>query len=369
MCTECVTACNVEKAVGVNKSYKLRFLPPILVVALISFGFILSSNYEFTTLEKRWGKFEQIEKPGVYKQAGVKNVKCWGSSMSLFNTLQGKEGIVGLDTYATSHTVVIYYDPAVTSEDDVKKTLFSPSQYKIRTFRQYTPVQLTMWEVGVEKLFDRVDQVNLVRALQQTDFIFGLETSFGEPVTARVYYDADSIKIDEIKKLIETKSIEFELAGKKQVVELDFECENDGNVVGTMDIATFNKQMFSGTDVRFNNYSKLDEHKLRIYEIGMPGADSPQIQRKMQFIISHISADSGIVRYKTLFTDRPVAHIYFNPDWVDTAKIHTMLLPDSLTYFKRDNTTGKTPNIFKFAYPSKIIPAVQDQQQTAEAPK
>ena len=138
---------------------------------------------------------------------------------------------------------------------------------------------------------------------------------------------------------------EFKLAGKDQVVELDFECDGEGAAVGTMDIEPFNIKMFAGTDQRFNKYSKMDEQKLQVYEIGMPAAGNAQIRRMMQYLISHISADSGIVRYKTLYTDRPVAHIYFNPDWVDTSKIHSMLLPDSLTYFKRDNTTGKTQNI------------------------
>jgi len=368
MCTECITACDKEKSVGVNRSYKLRFLPHILVVALITMGFVLSANYEFTTLEKRWGKFEQLESPGIYTQAGVKNVKCWGSSMSLFNMLKGRKGIYGLDTYAKSKTVVVYYDQDETSEEEVKKALFSPSRYKIRTFRKYTPARLTIWEVGIEKLFDRVDQVNLVRALQQNDNIFGLETSFGEPVTAKIYYDADSIKVEDVKNAIEAKKIEFKLAGKDQVVELEFECEDEGNMAGTMDIETFNKQMFSGVDQKFNNYSKLDEQQLQIYEIGMPSAGNVQIRRKMQYLISHISADSGIVRYKTLYTDRPVARIYFNPEWVDTAKIHSMLLPDSLTYFKRDNTTGKTPNIFKFAYPSNVINVSEFLQKTAEAP-
>lgn len=367
MCTECVTACHEEKAVAVNRSYMLRFLPPILVVALISMGFVLSANYEFTTLEERWGKFDQLESPGIYKQSDVKNVKCWGSSMSLANALKGKKGIYGLDTYAKSHTVVIYYDKEEVSEEDVKQALFSPSRYKIRTFRRYTPSQLTMWEVGIEKLFDRVDQVNLVRALQQNDNIFGVETRFGEPVMAKIFYDADSITVQDIKNTIEVDKIEYKLAGKPRVAELDFECEDEGEMTGTIEIETFKKQMFPGVDQRFNKYSKMDEQTLKVYEIGMPDAGNSQIRRRMQYLISHISADSGIVRYKTVYTERPVARIYFNPEWVDTAKIHSMLIPDSLTYFKRDNTTGKTPNIFKFEYPSKVIDVSEIIQKSMQA--
>lgn len=69
--TECVTSCEKEKAVGINGSEALKYLPAIFVVILIGIGTALSSKYEFTTLEKRWGKFEQLEKVSRYEQTGL----------------------------------------------------------------------------------------------------------------------------------------------------------------------------------------------------------------------------------------------------------------------------------------------------------
>ena len=113
--------------------------------------------------------------------------------------------------------------------------------------------------------------------------------------------------------------------------------------------------MFIGMNQKFNNYSRLNEQELYIYEIGFPDADSIFMQRNMKYLISHLSADDHIVRYQTTFTDRPVVRIYFHPGFVDTTKIHHKLFVDTLVYFTNDTTTAKTPNIFKFKYPSRLI--------------
>jgi len=363
ICTECITACKEEKSVGINNSFKLRFLPPILVIALVATGFILSSNFEFTTLEKRWGKFDQLETPAVYKQSAIKNVKCWGSSVSLYNMLITKKGIYGLDTYAKSHSVVIYYDGNEIAEEGVKEALFSPSRNKTRTFKDYTPDSLTVWEIGIDNLFDRIDQINLVRALNQSNYIFGFETFFGEPVLTRIFFDADSMAASEIKPFIEVKKIETEVAGKKRVYEMNFTCVGKGEITDKIDALNFKRLMFGSMDQKFNKYNELDENDLSIYEIGLPNADNILMRRNMKYLISHISADDYIVRYRTAFTDKPVAQIFFHPGFVDTTKIHRMLIADTLTYFTSDTTTEKRPNIFKFEYPSRSI-SVSEYQQT-----
>ena len=357
MCNECITACKKEKAVGINGSFNLRFLPPILVIALISMGFILSANFEFKTLEQRWGKFDRLETPAIYQQSGIKNVKCWGSSMALYNVLKTKKGIYGLDTYAASHTVTVYFDPAEISENDVKSALFNPNRYKTNTFKDYAPDSLTIWEVGIQNLFDTVDQINLSRALHLNKFIFGFESIYGEPVLTKIFFDADSTNVLAIKQTIEIDQIKTEIAGKETQLKLNFKCDGAGVIIGKIDMLTFARRLFSGMDRKFNDYNQFDEQTLHIYEIGLPEAENILLRQKTQYLVSHLSVDENIVRYKTLFTDRPVAHIYFHPDFVDTATIHRLLMMDSLIYFTSDTTTDKTPNIFKFEYPGREMSA------------
>ena len=369
MCTECITACKKEKAVSVNGSAKLTLLPPVLLVGLIIVGFIFSSTFEFTTISERWGKFEESKSITVYKQSGLKNVNCWGSANALYRTIKGKKGIYGLDAYAKSKTVVLYYDSTETTVNKIKQALFNPQRFKTRNFKEYIPEKLSMWNIGIENLFDRVDHVNLVRAFQKNKHVFGFESHYGEPVEVTIFYNADSTNAEEMMKNIATKRIEKEIRGKKKVYEMDFITEEKGEIAGIMEVLQFTRRMFGSYNQKFNNYEKLDESSLSIYEIGMPNAGNFLLRRRMQYLVSHVSADTGVVRFKTSFTDKPVALIYYNEDWVDTTKIHQMLMADSLTYFKSDDTTGKIPNNFKFEYPSKKHSATEYIDMVSESRK
>ena len=82
------------------------------------------------------------------------------------------------------------------------------------------------------------------------------------------------------------------------------------------------------------------------------------LRRQLPYLVSHISGDSAIVRFKTsAIGGRNVALIYFDPAMIDTGKIHQMLVVDTLKYYKSDDTVGYKKNIYKFNYPSKLHPA------------
>jgi hypothetical protein len=117
------------------------------------------------------------------------------------------------------------------------------------------------------------------------------------------------------------------------------------------------RRMFGSMNFEFNGYKKLDPANLAIYEIGMPGAGNFMLRRAIQFMVSHLSADSAVTRFRTSFTDREVVLVYFDPARIDTGKIHQMLVADTLTYFKSDNTLGKQENQFEFLYPGRMHPA------------
>ncbi|NOZ60497.1 MAG: 4Fe-4S binding protein [Calditrichaeota bacterium] len=356
LCTDCVYSCDVDKAIKVNHSDKLVWLPAIMVVALMALGFILSNHYEFRTLQKRWGGFENMENLQVFHQSGLKNVKCYGSSMALYRKIKDKKGIYGLDTYAKSHTVNIYYDPNKLSEAGIRKELFSPRRYKTRTFKRYKPDSLTVWEVGIDNLFDIVDHMNMIRVFNHNLHVFGFESEYGDPVMVRIFFDSDSTNAAEIKKQIdETKHIERKIRGKKHVYEMDFQCKGDGKIVAKVPVSFYEQRMFGAYDQPFNGFENEDLKNLSIYEIGIVGAENFMLRRQLPYLVSHISGDSAIVRFKTSSIDgRDVALIYFDPALIDTAKIHQMLVVDTLKYYKSDDTVGFKKNIYQFKYPSKV---------------
>ena len=373
ICNECYYACKDEQAIGINKSRKLAWLPPAIVVILPLLGFLLSTQYEFRTLEKRWGNFDQVEQIAKYHQSGIKNVKCWGTSFALYKKIKDKPGICGLDTYAKSHSITVYYDPSKINEIDVKKAIFNPKRYKVRNFRTYQPDSLAIWEVGIENFFDLVDNMNLIRILRNDPHVFGFETNYGEPVIARIFYCSDSTQSSEIRKLIdETKVIESVIRKKKHIYEMDFLCENEGEYLGKVSRNFYILSMFGAYNQQFNGYQDRDISQLDIYEIGMPRAENFMLRRQLPYLVSHISEDSSVVRFTTSFTNnRRVAQVFFDPAQMDTATIHHLLVADTLRYFKSDDTRGAKRNIFEFEYPSRIIKAADfvDPVRQAKAKK
>jgi polyferredoxin len=355
MCTECITSCKKEQAVGINGRLNLKYLPLILVVILIGLGLSLSGKYEFTTLEQRWGTFDQIEQVSEHQQTGLKNVKCFGSANSLYSYLSTIPGIYGLDAYASSHTVTIYYDSTEISKDDVKQTLFSSSRFKTRSFENYTPDTLTIWKVGIENLFDSIDQANLNAALFQNKFVFGMETFYGEPVTAKIYFDSDSTFIKDIKEVIHQKQYAEQIDGEQVITEIDFLCESEGKIIGEIDAAKFRNLMFESYDLEFNDYETTGIQKINIFEIGMPNADDAEIVENLPYLVSSLSSENGILRVRTNLTDRYVLQIFFNKEKLHPEKIERILFADTLTYFVDENTVGTVANQFQFERDWEII--------------
>ncbi len=359
ICSECAYACKTTKSIAINRSRKLLWLPPAVVIILPLLGFILSTGYEFATLERRWGDFDEIENIAAYRQDNISNIKCFGTSLALYKKLMDKKGIYGLDTYAKSHGVKVFYNPDEITERNVKAAIFNPRRYKVHRFGDYRPDSLSVWEFGIENFFDLDDNMNLVRILRADPYVFGFETNYGEPVVARVFYSSDSTRSVEIQKLIdETKLIKSKAGDKERTYEMDFACHDEGHSLGKVARRFYLQRMFGVYNKPFNGYESVDIGRLHIYEIGMPNADNFMLRRKMPYLVSHISADSSIVRFATsLIGYRPVAHIFFDPARIDTSTIYSLLMADTLAYFQRDGSLGKIVSPFTFELPGRVFEA------------
>ncbi len=371
ICSECVYACKKTKSIAINRSRRLLWLPPALVILLPLLGFMLSTRYEFPTLQKRWGGFEEIENIRTYRQSGISNIKCYGTSLALYRQIEDKKGIYGIDTYAKSHAVTVYYNPDEIGETGVKAAIFSPRRYKTRNLAMGALDSLSVWEVGIENFFDLEDNMNLVRLLRNDRHVFGFETNFGEPVVARLFYDSDSTRSAGIREIIDgTKTVKSAVRGKEQTYEMDFTCKDGGRDLGRVALEFYLQRMFGAYDKSFNGYELTAPDSLEIYEIGMPDAENVIVRRMLGSLVSHLSADSSIVRFSTSFVaGRPVAHVFFNPARTDTAAIYKMLMADTLVVFQKDGSTEKTPNEFEFALPARTLEASEFVDPARKAKK
>jgi len=185
--------------------------------------------------------------------------------------------------------------------------------------------------------------------------VHGFATQFGEPVIARIYYDAAATQPDDIIALIETKSYKLRKGDEIEEVAVDFKCEGDGSLIGTLDRISFIQSFFSGYDQRFNHYGQYEPMQLKIFEIGLPDAESRRVRLDLRYLSSHVSFHDGIVRVRTIWRDRPVLQIYFDPTQVDSAYIHQRLSLPEMEVLGGDGKTFAKENRFEFNGPVLIL--------------
>ena len=353
-CMDCVKSCKTDNSIGLIKS-KGTWLPPVVLVVLFVLGLIFAKNISFTTLSERWGNFDELETVGKYEMTDVRSIKCWGSAKTLQNKLMRKKGIVGLDAWVKGRRIVVYYDPEKTNVTGVKRAVFKPVRYKMNTLKGFQPEQLAVFQISIDGIWDTYDNVDLVRMLMKNKNIYGYETNFGEPVIAKILFNADSIQTDVIKEIIEQKSYIRKVKGKEQVEKVDFECADKGMVIDTVTYITFRQNFFSGYSQKYNDYEEYDPDSLYIFEIGLPYAESIGIRQNLKYLTSHISFFDGTVRVRTTYTDRPVLQVYYDPAQVDSSQIHASLLEPVLKIFISDNETRERKNFFKFEESARVI--------------
>lgn len=366
LCTDCIWACDKEKAITINHNPKLSFLPAIIVVLLLAGGFWAGSKYEFKTFEIRWGEFEKLQEPGLYEQSGLKSVKCYGSSVALYRKLKDIHGIYGLDTYAGTNSVKIYYNPAEINQVEIKKVLFQPARYKVREFPHFGVDSLAIWICEVENLFDAIDNYHLLSLLSQGEGIYGFETYYGEPTRAAIFYDENQTSTEQIFKLInETKSLVIN--SEEGPIKLNFQVVNSKILNQKIGRNHLNQRLFQRYFVEFNQNKSVDAHQLKIYEIGISNIENMQQIRQLPYLASHLSEQNGLQGFSTTFIDRPVALIYFDPAEIDTSAIYQLINVDTLLYFKQDDSRGKLANPFQFQYPGRSYPAENFKDPVLEA--
>ncbi|MCI0514055.1 ferredoxin family protein, partial [candidate division KSB1 bacterium] len=356
LCTECIWACDKEKAVSINRNPNLSLLPELVVILLLAGGFWAGSQFEFKTYEIRWGDFEKLPGTQIYEQSGLKSVKCYGSSVALYRKIKDIHGIYGLDTYAGTNSVKIYYNPAEINPSDIKKALFQPARYKVQEIPPVGIDSLSIWMSDVENLFDAFDNYYLLNLLSKREGIYGFETYYGEPARAAVFYDASQISAEEISQLInETKSLEIDPG--EAPIQLNFQALESKVLDKKLGRDFLNRRIFPRYFVEFNQDTSGQVSNLHIYEIGILNIDNMQQKRQLPYLVSHLSEESGLQGFGTTFTNRSVALVYFNPTKIDTARIFQIINSDTLMYYKQDDTRGKTANPFRFQYPSHSFPA------------
>ncbi len=354
LCMDCVESCETDKSIKLNNGK--TWVPAALIIVLVVLGTIIGKNFQFKTITERWGDFDNIKTVSVMKMEGLRSVKCWGSSMSLKRKLERIKGIVGLDTWTSNFKIAVYYDNTKMSEQDVKKAIFTPKKYKLKSYSFNDNIKnLTVVDIPIEGIWDTYDNTDLFYLLRANPGVAGFKTNFGEPVIVTIVYDAEKTTMQEIKKSIEAPSYTKKSKDKTEVIESDFECRGTGTETAKILSSDFMKDYFSGYTKTFNDYKKHKLNDFTIFEIGLPDAESSIIKRKLAYLASHLSFNDGVMRIATSLNDGPVLHVYYISSMTDSTTIHNLLLTPNLKFMTSKDGEKETPNIFKFSENSRLI--------------
>jgi polyferredoxin len=357
LCTDCVYACPLKNALslGSHKKTWMKYIAPATAVLLVGLSLGAATRYEFTTIAERWGGFDSVATIKTFQLAGLKTVKCYSSSMSVKQKLQSVQGIYGVDAYASSHTVRVYYNPLEISEGAVKASLFTPSKLRLRNMTKEEIDSLGVMEIGIYRLFDLYDFNNLSYSLKTNPGVYGFETRYGEPVQTTIYYDRAKTGPESIRRQIETREVTVKKPAGEDRIELDFTCDKEWADRGTISLADYTSRIFRPYDREFNDYGEYSESQLSVWVFAMPEADEATMRRFFGSLSSHLSADDGIVRFSTRYIDGPVGLVVFDSEQTSAEKIVAALTKPTLTVFRSQTETQDMPNPFHIGKEGKVV--------------
>lgn len=355
LCMDCVKTCPTKGAIHFWKWNK-TWIPPVIIAVLFVLALLFASNYEIATISERWGDYQNVENVQSVELKDLRSIKCYGSAKSLQAKLMRKPGIIGVDAYASEHRVIIFYNGDVLNESGVMKAVFSPSKYKIRS-PEATIDQVDILQVGVYELFDGYDNYDLYRMLAKHKGVFAFKTEFGEPVMVDIYFDQDLEPVEALLNTINAGEYTLVKEGKEEIVQVEFETAEGEKLLDPISFRDFVQEFFPAMNQTFNNYETYKVSDLKVLEIGLPEAENSSYKRQLSYYVSHLSGNDGIVRFETLYTDKPIAHIYFDPAQVDSAEIVKMLTSPTMTVYLQDGSTRDFENPFHPEEPYKVISA------------
>ncbi|MEI6274365.1 MAG: 4Fe-4S binding protein [Prolixibacteraceae bacterium] len=347
LCSECITVCPVKETIQINHSNKLRWLPPIAVLVLIVVGFFLSTVWELPTIDQKWYDSNEMKKAEVFTQSGLKNVKCYGSSMAFAAKMKEVPGVMGVATFVTTHTVKVYFDPAVTNKLKLQSELFTPMKTPIRLLDKGIE-EVKVVSLLLDNFFDPMDFTYLSILLKEKTTAIGLESEFNCPVQIRIYFPGNSdIKEENLIKELESDQLAVESGGKKKNIAISYKVVNKLQF-STISKGDYVRKMFQPIVKEFNNIANYSTSLLDTMVV--PLGTNKYNTKALPYLISHLSNDDGVVGFKSALDT--IQQINFEIIYVDTltnpTKIWNSLKCDSLSITFSTGEKEKMANMFKF---------------------
>ena len=349
-----------------------KFIPPLVTVVLLALAFIFGGKFEIPTISETWG-VEQGMTLKTVKVSGLKTVKCYGSSMAFKARMEKVAGVHGVKTYVGSHTVVVSYDPKVTTAEKIEQQIFVPSHFKVATPDPQAIPELKVVNLRVEKMYDKMDLNYLgLQFRGEEKGVFGVESEYDCPVLVRVYMDP-SQEADEawFKEIVSRKVLVMPIhGGGTKETPMDLKFVKMEKETGTIPTADFLHRMFNGFKAEYNGkYPSADttvvRKRVEVYA-GKPQSmlefeedrfEKPIITRVLPFLSNHISKEEGVIGTYVVLNEnlKPALRIRFAaPATADRIRELIRMEKWSITY--RDGDVKEVDAKIAFPNPGTVRP-------------
>ena len=379
LCGECVAACPTKAlAIGVKpgESEKCRrftrFLPAVIAVALVIVAAIAGGKFELPTINEIWGTTENMALETVTIK-NLRSVKCYGSSMAFKARMEKVRGVHGVKTFVGSHTVVISYDPAVTTAEKVQAEVFVPSHFRVESPDPDKYPEIKCVTIRTEHMSDKLDLNYLgIQMRLSGKKIFGLESEYDCPLIVRVYMDpAEQADEEWFRQIVEKKTLDMPVhGGGVKSTPVDFEFVRMEKGEKTVPVADFLESMFDPFTAEYNGkYPQGDTTVIRkrsevyagqpqfIYEIADQNYEKPIIKRALPYLSNHLSKEEGVIGIYLKLNDELVPSIqvrFASP--MTTDRIWELMTMDTWTITYSEDDVRQEGARLKFNTPGRVLP-------------
>ena len=354
LCGDCVLACPVKDTLQINRRNSLKWISPIATVILVAAGLSLGSLWELPTIDQKWADKETLKSAEVFEQAGLKNIKCFGSSSAFANQMRKVEGVMGVATYVKEHRIKVWYDPARLNPEKIQEAIFTPAKAAVRPIARDVD-SVTIVTMSLENFFDPLDFTYLNRLLAEKTTAVGVMSEFGCPPVVRICFPANAVPEEKaLTEILESEKFTFETNGTRNTVTLNYEVAS---------ALTYEKRsrkdyigmLFQAFAQDFNDRENYSDDVLSVYEIAL--GKNAGLRNRFAFLVSHLSNDDGIVEFQTLLDslDREVAHILFVDTLTNGGNIFKALNADSLQVTYSDGSVRVFSNMFSFTEEGEVV--------------
>ena len=347
LCSECISVCPVNNTLQINKRNSLRWLAPIAVIVLTIAGIFIGTLWEVPTIDQKWYSDAEMAKAEIFSQSGLKNIKCYGSSMAFASKMKQVNGVLGVATFVKHHRVKVYYDPQKLTVAKIQELLFTPSKTVLKPLKKGIE-EVKEMTISLENFFDLLDFSYLTRLLVEKTDAVGLISEYDCPVIVKIYFPADiELNEKELTDIIESKTLTYKLGEQHKTVDLGYKIAK-GPEYRNLPKSEYVSALFKPFIVQFNNFTTYTPNVVKVFEVPM-GANKDN-RAKLNYLVSHLSNDKGVIEFRTILNDEYIEKVAISYiDSITNPKaIFQALNSDTLTYHKRDGSLGKMENIFEF---------------------